>query len=357
LWFIVLGLLYACGKMHIFGLTNPIFMKSKLLCILLFFVNVLPAFAQPDDLDLTVNIEGETNEPLALLSGLNIKGIKKVADGKYNLRIPISKGFYHVFLGSQRMRVYLEPGKSTTISFNQENMLGTVVFTDALAAENKLMRSMAQFDHAIDLKLTECNDSVDCMQALLTRRNHDLEAKLRNNALDEDFRAYMLADIRSDGETMQYRINNLKKAGRMKGKPMPKVTLYNAAGEKVSLEILKGKYVYIDVWATWCGPCLYEEPYFTHLAETYKDKNIAFVKVCINEERQLNDWKEHIQDDPATVINFATKKGGDSNIISKFSSGRKGIPFYVLLAPDGSIINANAPRPSEPEAAQLLQSL
>lgn len=333
------------------------FMKSKLLCILLFFVYVLPAFAQPDDLNLTVNIEGETNEALALMSGLNIKGIKKVANGQYNLRIPISKGFYMLFLGPQRIRVYLEPGQSTTISFNQENMLGTVAFSGALAAENKLMRIMERFDYAIDLKLDACNNEIDCMQSLLTKRNHDLEAKLKNNALDEDFRRIMLDDIRTTGYRLQRRINNLKKAARMKGDPMPRVTLYNAAGEKVSLESFKGKYVYLDVWATWCGPCLYEAPYFTQLAETFKDKNIAFVKVCINEERHIKDWEAYIQDDPDSIINLATKKGWDSNIISKFSSGGKGIPFYVLLAPDGSIINANAPRPSKPEAAQLLQSL
>lgn len=71
-----------------------------------------------------------------------------------------------------------------------------------------------------------------------------------------------------------------------KGNPSPGFTDYeNYAGGTTSLDDLKGKYVYIDVWATWCGPCKAEIPFLKEVEEEYRDKNIEFVSISIDQDK------------------------------------------------------------------------
>src|SRR5690625_7878965 len=67
------------------------------------------------------------------------------------------------------------------------------------------------------------------------------------------------------------------------GKKSPEFDYENYNGGKTSLESLRGKYVYIDVWATWCGPCLREIPYLKEVEKDYRNKNIEFVAISIDE--------------------------------------------------------------------------
>ena len=72
-----------------------------------------------------------------------------------------------------------------------------------------------------------------------------------------------------------------------KGKPSPKFENYvDIKGGKKSLDSFKGKYVYIDVWATWCGPCIREIPSLKKLEKEYHNKNIAFVSISTDESRR-----------------------------------------------------------------------
>merc|ERR1711916_38022 len=92
-------------------------------------------------------------------------------------------------------------------------------------------------------------------------------------------------DAFSSVSTNQTHIEALKKGYEklkplMKGMPSPKFVNYeNNAGGKTSLDDLQGKYVYIDVWATWCGPCIQEIPSLKKIEKQYHNKNIEFVSI------------------------------------------------------------------------------
>ena len=63
-------------------------------------------------------------------------------------------------------------------------------------------------------------------------------------------------------------------------------TFENYAGETSSLEDFKGRYVYIDVWATWCGPCKKEIPYLKAIEEKFHNRNIEFVSISVDEGKK-----------------------------------------------------------------------
>ena len=122
-------------------------------------------------------------------------------------------------------------------------------------------------------------------------------------------------------------------------------------GNMVSLESLKGKYVYIDVWATWCGPCRGELPYMTKLEEQYAGKDIHFVSLSCDSNKSA--WEKRIQkgDMKGIQLHLGTK----SDFMQKYIIN--GIPRFILLDREGKIIKADAPRPSEPNITKLFDEL
>ncbi|HOK38107.1 MAG: TlpA disulfide reductase family protein [Bacteroidales bacterium] len=112
-------------------------------------------------------------------------------------------------------------------------------------------------------------------------------------------------------------------------------------GKVYSLSDFKGKYVYIDVWASWCGPCRTEIPYLKVLKEKFKNKNIAIIGISVDENR--NDWLNFLESQNLAGIQLYA--GGWNNDLVNFFK-INGIPRFILLDKEGKIINANAERPS-----------
>lgn len=122
-------------------------------------------------------------------------------------------------------------------------------------------------------------------------------------------------------------------------------------GKTVSLKDLKGKYVYIDVWATWCMPCRGELPYLKELKEKMKDKNIHFV--CISVDKDINAWKKMVKEENLGGIQL--NAGGDKSFMQAF--GIRGIPRFILLDPEGKIVNPEMSRPTQSETLDALMQL
>lgn len=126
-----------------------------------------------------------------------------------------------------------------------------------------------------------------------------------------------------------------------------------ANGNLVSSDTFKGSYVYIDLWATWCGPCIAEIPALKELETIYGDKNIRFLSISTDKRADLQKWKMFIVEN---------KLGGTQLIVDKDSEFYKfynvnTIPRFVLLDPQGKIVDADAKRPSNPALKTQLDEL
>ncbi len=137
-----------------------------------------------------------------------------------------------------------------------------------------------------------------------------------------------------------------------KGKPSPKFVGYeNYAGGKTSLDDLKGKYVYVDVWATWCGPCVREIPFLKEVEEKYHGKNIEFVSISIDQARDHEKWKAMVDEKKLGGIQLFADKDGESAFVKEYEI--QGIPRFILIDAEGNIIDSNAPRPSSKKLIEL----
>lgn len=172
--------------------------------------------------------------------------------------------------------------------------------------------------------------------------------------LDEAFNIYKATNPSPENlENMTGRYNLLKNITA--GNPSPTFNFENHKGGTTSLSSFKGKYVYIDVWATWCGPCLREIPFLKEVEKDYGNKNIAFVGISIDEPRDYEKWKEMVTEKSLVGTQLMADNNWQSNFVQEY--GILGIPRFILLDPKGNIVAADAPRPSDPELRTLLDSL
>lgn len=139
------------------------------------------------------------------------------------------------------------------------------------------------------------------------------------------------------------------------GKPSPKFDYINQKGGKTSLESLKGKYVYIDIWATWCEPCLKEIPSLQKVEEQYKNKNIEFVSISIDALKHQEKWNKFVIEKQLGGIQLLAENEWDSKFLKEYNV--QGVPTFILIDPDGNIVSARAPRPSDAKLIDLLNSL
>ena len=144
----------------------------------------------------------------------------------------------------------------------------------------------------------------------------------------------------------------LNSAGALlKGSPAVDLELLAPDGKTARLSDYKGKVIYVDLWATWCGPCIQESPKFHELAKKYRNDNIVFLAVSTDTEKK--SWLSFIEGKEAGIpeYNCTDTKNLNEGWQIKY------IPRFLLIDENFKIIDAYAPRPSQPEAVELLDKI
>ncbi|MGC1241333.1 MAG: TlpA disulfide reductase family protein [Chryseosolibacter sp.] len=139
------------------------------------------------------------------------------------------------------------------------------------------------------------------------------------------------------------------------GKPAPEFEGLTREGKPVSVESLHGKVVYIDVWATWCRPCIEEIPSSIKLQQKLANEDgIEFLNVSVDSRR--SDWEKFLDGNSywtGTHIIIEPDKIDSLYKAYKF----RGIPAYMLLDQAGNIIDLKASRPSDEELERKIRKI
>jgi thiol-disulfide isomerase/thioredoxin len=134
------------------------------------------------------------------------------------------------------------------------------------------------------------------------------------------------------------------------------VEVMSESGKTFKLSELKGKVVYLDIWASWCGPCRQQFPAAKAMKEelTKKEKkSIEFLYISIDNTETV--WKKAIQELGIEGKHGLSKGGWGSEVTSKF--GVSSIPRYLIFDKKGKVVDPNAPRPSDPRTIEILRKL
>lgn len=135
------------------------------------------------------------------------------------------------------------------------------------------------------------------------------------------------------------------------GRKAPDFRAADINGREYTLADFRGKYVYIDIWATWCQPCRRELPYLKALEQKFEGKEIVFLGLSVDSDRAK--WEAKVRSGELSGIQLYL---GDSSEFTK-AYGISGIPHFILIGKDGTTVNPDMTRPSSGDTAEYLGNL
>jgi len=276
--------------------------------------------------------------------------------------------FYRVGVNEQNsFYMILYPGESVVAKSNIDNLFKTYEIIEG-PEECLRMKEMNTITSMMDsinmiLQAAQMNKDQNMFQNALTqhdnisiRMNREIKAyisrkpaslsslaALQNLSFDEEFDYYLKVVQALDGiangndiyDNMASQILNMKNVAV--GAVAPEITLSQPNGEVMSLSDLRGQYVLIDFWASWCGPCRRENPNVKKVYEKYHEKGFEIYGVSLDKDMQ--PWLNAIGQDGLEWRHVSDLKYWDSQVVKDYQI--TGIPLTILVDKEGVIIAKN----------------
>jgi len=275
-----------------------------------------------------------------------------------------------ILLSAEKGNIKVTGNWDALENYNVEGSAGSASLRNFVALIRENLRDINTMSIIIDSLKAKNNDS------LLTAAKKDMEdykfkftryiemyadttkffpvamfsAQMLNPAVEKD---YLLAFSQSltrrfphatQAKEFESRINKMltgpsqqqaePSAGPAEGATAPDINLPTPDGNKVALSSFKGKYVLLDFWASWCGPCRHENPNVVAAFQKYKGKNFTVFSVSLDNNK--DKWQEAIKHDNLTWTHVSDLKGWESGAAAMY--GVQSIPANFLVDPSGKII-------------------
>ena len=285
-------------------------------------------------------------------------------DGTFSDTLKITDGDYSLKHGDEFGSIYLKNGFESSIETDYNDFDNTLVYKgDGSDINNYVIQSYLISDTYFTDDLF-ANPSTENLEKAVA------EYKTGFGNLKSKYKGVDSLHLADGEKSMEGTIKSLKKylSGKIalreslpEGAPSPTFENYiNFKGGTTSLSDLKGKYVYVDIWATWCGPCKREIPSLKKVEEQFHGENIEFVSISVDDERRsgtkekaFESWKAMVKDKELGGIQLFSDNAWQSDFVKNYKVN--GIPRFILIDPNGNIVSPDAPRPSNPKLVDLLK--
>ena len=319
------------------------------------------------------SITDKNSDSIVLRTKTYSKTIKVNEDGTFSDTLKVATGIYNFYDGGESSSVYLQNGYDLNMTLDTKMFDETISYTGVGDKTNNYLAKKALLEETLFPP-----SLFDFEEEVFKKNISEINAK-RKSFLDEykDIDAAFFATEKEDVDGFEekmlgyFKENKNREAKRAEqfasyiGKPSPTFENYeNVKGGITSLADLKGNYVYVDVWATWCGPCLAELPSLKEAEKEYHGKKVSFVSISVDDGRGFKNksfkaaklgWRKMIEEKEMGGVQLFSDKNWKSDFVTAYKINS--IPRFILIDPNGVVINADAPRPSSPKFKRLFDSL
>jgi thiol-disulfide isomerase/thioredoxin len=330
-------------------------MKKIFLIGMLFGYSILAVAQTNNFVIFKAEIANKNNDFISIRD--NKKEYKKMQvnkDGFFKDTLNVKEGFYQMYDGVEVTSMYLKNGYDLYLKMDAKKFDESIIYSGIGANENNFLaqatieESKVDYDKIFALKETEFNTKVDEIS------NANL-AKLESSNLDTAFIELQKKNIEGNKIGMKQYYGEAQKKQLLNNTMSAPFDYLNFKGGNTKLSDFKGKYVYIDVWATWCGPCRAEIPFLKKTEEKYEGKNIAFVSISVDVQKDFEKWKKFVAEKQLGGVQLFADKDWNSDFMKSYSINS--IPRFILIDPTGKIVSADASRPSNPKLQEQLDAL
>ncbi|MBF6608375.1 MAG: TlpA family protein disulfide reductase [Flavobacterium sp.] len=320
--------------------------------VFLFLLGALGVQAQ--SMKFAAKIDNRNSDTITILGPKKFKQVIVGKDGKFSDTFTVTPGMHQLGDGTEVTMLYLDNGYDLNLTMDAKMFDESIVFTGKGSKENNFLAQKALIDERMEEGFMKLKSEAEITESV-AKRNEQLSGMLADEELDPTFKALAGRVVLAEANQIMQMFQQTLAVNDMVGKPSPSFDYENHKGGTTKLEDLRGKYVYIDTWATWCGPCLREIPSMKEIEKKYHGKNITFVGVSIDAKKDHQKWKDMVTKKELGGVQVFADNDWNSQFIKDY--GITGIPRFILLDPKGNVVDANAPRPSDPALQELLDKL
>ncbi|MNQ59839.1 Thiol:disulfide interchange protein TlpA [compost metagenome] len=301
------------------------------------------------------NIANRNGDVIKIINnGKIVKTINVNQKGIFKDTLMVDGGRSRLSDGVETTELFLKNGYDIKLKMDAKQFDESIVYTGKGSLENNILAQRILADEKLyDNSISNVND--ETFNKLIDAKKTADASRLNNKKLDPEF---VKIETENGADAIAYISQHRQKAlemAKMNNTPSADFDYENHKGGKTKLSDLKGKYVYIDLWATWCGPCRAEIPYLQKIEEKYHGKNIEFVSVSVDTPKDHDKWQKFVTDKQLGGIQLLSDNEWKSAFVTSYNV--TGIPRFILIDPKGNIVSSDAARPSSPELQTQLDTL
>lgn len=277
------------------------------------------------------------------------KSVALKPDGTFNDTLKISKGLYTLIHGNNKVNLFLEKGYNLRMHTDADSFLTALRFRGKGSDNNNFIRDKVLFvtngigelRNYYRLDKQAFNRKVDSLRRELQKlqENRQLDPMLvqREENINQRYMHFLRSNYKQQHE-IESRI--------VIGKSSPKFQGFeNYEGGITSFDDLPDGYLYFMIWSTECSLCRKQFDEFNSFQKKYGKRNITFVGISVDEKLNHEAWEQTVRENKLQGIQLHSPKGYYTGFIRNYNITET--PRYILVDPQGNIVNAYAPAPSD----------